>query len=211
MVATPDLLRMLRQENSRLKEDNQALGDELLRLRNTIRSLSNLQRSLDLITPQTDPNDLLKSILWAALDAVDSKDGSLMLLDDETGELVFVYVIGASQQRLVGYRLPKDKGIASWVVANHRAQLVPDVSQDPRFNAQVDQHTGFRTTSLICVPLIDSERSLGAIEIVNTSSGKLFVEADLDIMLLVARLAVIAILRAEGSPHIVERAKNSQG
>jgi sigma-B regulation protein RsbU (phosphoserine phosphatase) len=185
-------------ENSRLKSENQELLDELLGLRKAIRALNDLQYSLDLITPEANPVALIDRILAAALDAVNSEDGSLLLLDEDTGELVFVEVHGAIRESLKGYRLSPGEGIAGWVVQNRKAQLVPDVHQDTRFSPSVDRMTGFRTISLICVPLTSEERVFGAIEVVNTRSGGSFQNADLDMLLLVARLASLALERAEG-------------
>lgn len=195
---TSDLLRTLRLENSRLKSENQELLDEVLGLRKAIRALNDLQYSLDLITPEANPLALIDRILAAALDAVNSDDGSLLLLDEDTGELVFVEVHGAIKESLKGYRLSPGEGIAGWVVQNRKAQLVPDVHQDARFSPSVDRMTGFRTISLICVPLTSEERVFGAIEVVNTRSGGSFQNADLDMLLLVARLASLALERAEG-------------
>jgi len=199
MPLSTDMLRDLRDENSRLKAENQSLLGELHHLRQSLRSLFKLQTKLSQITPQSDPFDLINSILSAALDAVNSKDGSLMLLDDETHELVFVHVLGAAQKLLNGYRLPPGEGIASWVVNSRTPKLVMDVRQEPRFSPLVDKLTGFLTTSLICVPLIANTRSLGAIEVVNTTSGEPFRKEDMEIMMLVAHLSALAILRAEGS------------
>jgi len=193
-----DILRALREDNSHLKEENLKIKIELTRLRQGLRSLMVLQNSLDKITPQTEPMQLIDRILTVALQAVNSQDGSLMLLDEETKELVFVHVLGAAQNRLKGYRLPRGEGIAGWVVANKTAKLVPDVKAEPQFSPLVDQHTGFQTTSLICVPLSEGKRTLGALEVVNTVSGEPFNQEDLDIMLLVARLSAIAIIKAEG-------------
>ncbi len=193
-----DLTHTLRAENSRLKEENTDLRDELLGLRQVIHSLIALLQSLDLTTPQTNPQMLLNNILTAALKAVDSKDGSLMLLDEEKNELVFVQVIGASKEKLTGYRLSTGEGIAGWVALNRIPMLVPDVRFEPLFTPQVDLVTGFQTISVISVPLINMDRMIGVIEVVNTMSGKPFEESDLDILLLVAHLATQAILRAEG-------------
>lgn len=200
MPSIPDnnMMRTLRQENSRLKEENLSLRDEVLRLRQAIQSLNNLQHSLDLITPESNIHALLNGILTSALDAVNSGDGSLLLVDEDTSELVFVQTYGSSREKLAGYRMPAGEGIAGWVITNHTPRLVSDVRQDPHFSPMVDQTTGFRTASLICVPLMDGERVMGAIEVVNTLSGIPFNESDLDLLMLVSRLAVIALLRAEG-------------
>lgn len=193
-----DLTHSLRAENSRLKEENSDLRDELMDLRQVIHSLITLLQSLETTTPETNPALLLYNILKAALKAVDSKDGSLMLFDEENKELVFVQVIGASKEKLTGYRLPAGEGIAGWVAMNHSPMLVPDVRFEPLFTPLVDQVTGFQTISVISVPLIHKERVVGVIEVVNTTSGKPFLESDLDILLLVTHLATQAILLAEG-------------
>ena len=199
MSPSTDVLRLLREENNHLMQENLTLRNEITKLRRAFHSIFQLQNSLDLITPQTDPFTVIDRILSGALEAINSEDGSLMLLDEETKELVFVHVLGVAKERLTGYRLPAGEGIASWVVDNKTAYLVPDASQEPLFSPLVDQFTGFQTTSLICVPLMEGNRVLGAIEAVNTLSGEPFTEEDVDIMLLVARLATIAIMRAEGS------------
>jgi GAF domain-containing protein len=192
-----DLIRELREENARLKSENQLLMNELHRMRQSLRSLFRLQTKLQQINSETEPYDVINTILSAALDAVNSKDGSLMLLDEDTNELVFVHVLGSAQQQLAGYRLPPGEGIAGYVVNSRTPKLVLDVQQEPRFSPLVDQLTGFLTTSLICVPLLDNNRALGAIEVVNTSSGEPFRKDDLDIMQLVAHLATLVILQAE--------------
>lgn len=199
MSSSSDLLRDLHNENIHLKAENQRLLDELRHLRQSLRSLFKLQTKLDQINPQTEPFEIINSILATALDAVNSKDGSLMLLDEETHELVFVQVMGSAQKKLTGFRLPPGEGIASWVVNTRTPKLVIDVNAEPRFSPLVDQLTGFLTTSLICVPVVDNRGALGAIEVVNTTGGEPFRKDDLDIMLLVARLASLAISRAESS------------
>jgi len=187
----------LEDENARLKDENRALRGELIRLRHAIRALRDLQEGLNAITPDSDVFELINRVLSGALEAVDSENGSLMLLDEETGELAFVEVQGQFREVLTGYRLPPGIGVAGWVVANRKPELIPDVRREPRFSPIVDQATGFRTLSLICVPLIHGERVLGAIEAVNTRSGGPFTQGDLDIMLLVAHLATLALVRAE--------------
>lgn len=199
MGVESDITRPFREEFIRLKQENQALVNELTRLRQAMRSLVKLQYRIEQITPQTNPYEIIHLILTAALEAVNSRDGSLMLLDEDTNELVFVQVLGAAQKSLLNYRLPPGQGIASWVVASRTPKLVMDARAEPLFSPMVDKLTGFITLSLICVPLVHNDRALGALEVVNTISGEPFKQEDLDILLLVARLATLAILRAEGA------------
>lgn len=182
-----------------LKQEVLALRAELSRLRHSLHALTLLQSELDQITPQSDPFDLIDRILSTALRAVNCQDGSLMLLDEEKGELVFVHVLGEAQERLKGFRLPATQGIAGWVVANRQPRLAPEAHADSLFSPLVDQSVNFHTLSLMCVPLVDGRRALGAIEAINPTGGVPFTQEDLDILQLVARLATMAIVKAEGA------------
>ena len=190
-------IRTLQQENIRLKADNNSLKGYVERLQHALRALVSLQRSLHDIKSDTNVFNLVHKILQSAMDAVESENGSLSLLDDSTGDLVFVEVIGDSRDKLLNYRLPKGQGIAHWTINNKQIRLVEDARREPLFSPQVDKQTGMNTTSLICVPLLDGERPIGAIEVVNTKSGRPFNEGDKEIMAVVGQLATMAIVAAE--------------
>ncbi len=190
-------MRHLQQENIRLKSENNSMRDYVERLQRALRALVDLQHSIENINSNTNIFRLIHEVLTSALDAVDSENGSLLLLDEETGELVFVEVLGAAREKLLNYRLPKGVGVAGWVVKNRQAMLVEDSRREPLFTPMVDQYTGLDTQSLICIPLTEGERCLGAIEVVNTRSGRPFIESDKEVMDLIGRLAAVAIVAAE--------------
>lgn len=196
-MPSPGGLRALQHEIVQLKNENRELRAELHRLQRAISALRDLQDSLQSITPESDPFVLVNRILSLALESVDSENGSLLLLDDETGELVFVGVHGPYQDALQGYRLPPGEGIAGWVVAHNQPELVADVRLESRFSPIVDQVTGLSTVSLICVPLAREGEVIGALEVVNSREDGEFDQEDLDVMVLFARLAVEAVVRAE--------------
>lgn len=200
-MSSPDTktIRHLQQENLRLRSDNSYLRDYVERLQNALTALVHLQQSIEMITAKTNVFQLIYNILNSALEAVESDNGSLLLLDEETKELVFVEVIGESRERLLNYRLPQGVGVAGWVVENKKPKLVENTSYDASFSPVVDQYTGLKTHSLICIPLLDGDRRLGAIEAVNTRSGRAFNQSDLEVMQLVGRLASTAIVEAENA------------
>jgi GAF domain-containing protein len=116
-----------------------------------------------------------------------------MLLDEETGDLVFVLVQGRVREVLPGYRIRGDEGLAGWAVKHGKPVIVNDVHSDPRFSARVDQAFGFETHSLICAPLIARKKTLGAIEVVNKVKGTQFADADLYLLSILASVAAIAL------------------
>ncbi len=195
--SSTQIIRRLQQENLRLKGENSSLRDYVERLQRVVSALVDLQQHIDQINPETNLFEMIHKLLEAAMVAVNSENGSLLLLDEETGELVFVEVIGESRDRLLNYRLPKGVGIAGWAVEHKRPRLVSNAQSEPSFSNMVDRYTGLTTKTLICVPLFDGDRRLGAIEVVNSVSGRPFSQADLEVLQVVARLASMAIVEAE--------------
>ena len=192
-----DPLRFLQIEAKRLRDENQELRDELTVLRSSIRVLSELQDLIQRLTPDSNVISLLDDLLASALTVIGASDGSLLLVDDETKELVFAVVHGEARERLTGYRLPPGKGIAGWVAVNRSPLVLRDVRDDPRFYPGVDETLGFQTRTLACVPLLDGERVVGVIEAINKLSDREFSDDDHDLLIVVGQLAAVAIARAE--------------
>jgi len=190
-------VRYLKSENIRLKSENNSMRNYVERMQNTLSALLDLQKEIDSVSRESNIYLLIHQMVEAALSCVDSEDGSLMLLDEDTGELVFVEVVGDAQQRLINKRLPREAGIAGWVMENRQAKMVTDVGALPRLRMSVNHYTGLDTKTMACVPLLDGERRLGVIEVINTKSGRLFEAADMDILQLMARLASLAIIAVE--------------
>jgi GAF domain-containing protein len=192
-----DPLRFLQIEAKRLRDENRELRDELTVLRSSIRVLSALQDLIQRLTPDTNVISLLDDLLVSALTVIGASDGSLLLVDDETKELVFAVVFGEARERLTGYRLPPGEGIAGWVAINRSPVVVRDVRNDPRFYPRVDETLGFQTRTLACVPLLEGDRVVGVIEAINKLSDREFSDEDHDLLLVVGQLAAVAIARAE--------------
>lgn len=194
-----DAVRSLQLEAARLRDENRALKDDLAALRGAVRGLDALHDVIQRIHPGVDILQLMDDLLASALAVVGASDGSLLLLDEETNELVFAVVRGQARERLRGYRLPPGRGIAGWVAANRQAQVVHDVRADPRFFPDVDETFGFETHTLACVPLLDGDRVLGVIEALNKATARGFLPQDHDLLLVVALLASVALRRAEAT------------
>ncbi|MCC6188071.1 MAG: GAF domain-containing protein [Anaerolineales bacterium] len=200
--------KFLKEEAARLAKENSEMREALRAQRQSIRALSALYYVSQNITPDVDVLLLLGEILDAALAVLKASDGSLMLTDEETGDLVFTVVRGTATERLVGYRLPRGLGIAGWVAQHRQPQIVRDVHRDPRFYAQVDEAFGFSTRSLAAVPVyLDDGRILGVIEVLNKQAGQEFTQEDLNLILIVAQLAATAMRRAERAIEAAEREK----
>ncbi len=202
--------RFLKEEAKRLTDENRDLREELNALRESVHALSALYNMSQKITADTDVLMLLGRILDTSMAVLKASDGSLMLLDDETGELAFAVVRGEAAGRLEGYRVPKGQGIAGAVAISRKPEIILDPRRDPRFFASVDETLGFRTRSMVCVPIsLDDGRVLGVIEVLNKVSDREFTPDDLDLLLVVAQLAATAMRRAERAAEQVERRRRA--
>ena len=200
----PQLLRSLKEENTDLKHENADLKDQNSRLWKVIRSLNDLQGDPQAVSSHADLLEMVMNILVIALDAVKSGNGSILLLDDDNDELVFVAVVGDRSEELTDFRIPAGAGIAGWVNLHKKAALVSDVKKDDRWISAVDQSIGFHTQSLMAVPLILDDKVLGVMEVVNSRSEDHFNDKDLDLLQLVARLASYVFGSADESTEKTE-------
>jgi len=195
---TTQTLRLLQRENIDLKEENERLQVEVLALREYLQGLRALQQEAQAIASAQELESFLSKILYTALKAMDAANGSLLLVDDNTDELVFALVKGTIQSELRGYRIPKTAGVAGWVATHAEPLLVGRARLDDRFYSRIDETFGFETTSLVCAPLLGQDKVIGVIEVLNKFSQEAFNEVDLDVLTILAHIAAEAIERVEG-------------
>jgi len=147
-----------------------------------------LASTLDLFT-------LLELIVHAARDLTRTEATSILLLDNQTGELYFEAVTGSKSEEVKRIVVPPDS-LAGWVAREGRAQIINDVSRDQRFFAKSDESTGFQTRSMIAVPLKVKDKTIGVLEAINRADNSPFVEEDLELMVTLSAQAAIAITNA---------------
>jgi GAF domain-containing protein len=192
-----DIVDILRGEIESLKTRNRKLESLLLRRQQAFRALNLMDEIMLGIGPGFDPEALVNDLLTLALHARDSENGSLILADDDTGELVFAEVIGSNRESLLDHRMAPGTGIVGQVVATRQAMLVSDVRASAHWSSEVDQAIGFDTLALMCAPLIIAEKVYGALEVVNLVSGEGFDDNDLAILRVTASFVSQALQEAE--------------
>ncbi len=192
-----DIVQMLRRENEALKARNQKLGTQLIRHRQAFRALERMDEIMRQMRTYFDLKRVINDLLALALHACDSENGSLVLIDDETDELVFAEVIGETREQLLDHRISIDTGIVGHVVKTQEAMLVTDVHRSSQWSSEVDQAIGFNTNALMCAPLYDNDRTYGAIEVVNNRYSDVFDDNDLATLRVTARFVSQALREAE--------------
>jgi putative ABC transport system ATP-binding protein len=108
---------------------------------------------------------------------LNAERASLMLVDEEVDELV----VTVSQDLDVDARVsvPIGTGIAGAVAQSGETIRIDDAYEDPRFNPEIDRQTGFRTKSILCVPIRDQAGKIFAVtQLLNRQDGEPFDDTD---------------------------------
>lgn len=158
--------------------------------------LAALNRIGRTITSTLDPEQVPQLIMQQVHELLEVEEGSLLLLDPQSGDLVFSYASGPTGSRLIGRRLPPRTGIAGFVASSGRSEIVNDIRSDGRFYTGTDKDTGFVTRSLLAVPLRDITGVQGVIEVLNKRDNAPFTADDRQLLEAVADQAVIALENA---------------
>jgi sigma-B regulation protein RsbU (phosphoserine phosphatase) len=159
-----------------------------------------------LITSSLDLEEVLERIMTTSREVMGADASSLMLLDESTGELVFQVAQGSVGEKLrEGFRLPLGQGIAGTVCLTGEPILVEDAYSDPRFHRDFDKRTGYRTKSLLCVPLKIQERIIGVAQVINRLDGRPFTKEDLETFSALCQHAAIAIENARIHRELLRR------
>ncbi|GAV08828.1 hypothetical protein RvY_18464 [Ramazzottius varieornatus] len=74
-------------------------------------------------------------------------------------------------------RFPIGKGIAGSVAATGAVLNIQNAYEDERFNPEVDQRTGYKTKSILCMPIFIRGSVIGVVQMVNKQMGA-FTKAD---------------------------------
>jgi GAF domain-containing protein len=140
--------------------------------------------------------ELLDAIMHTAAALLEAETSSLMMLDEAKQELSFAVATGDTADSVTESRMPADRGIAGWVLQRGEPAIVDDVAKDPRFYAQLDRGSGFKTRSVLAVPLKIRDKAIGVVEVINKRGGAPFSPRDKDLAIALAAQAAVAIENA---------------
>ena len=181
-----------------------ALRDGLLlhTTRQTMTRLSSLVEASKALSSTLDLAELLGRILEVAKSHTGAERGTLFLVDEATSEIWSLIAHGLEKQEI---RLPLGKGIAGHVAKSGEVVLIPDAYTDPRFNPEVDKRTGYRTRTILCVPIRNKAgKILAALQLLNRQEGA-FTEKDADFLMTLSGHMGLALENAQLHQQILEK------
>ncbi|MDA1276934.1 MAG: GAF domain-containing protein [Verrucomicrobia bacterium] len=112
---------------------------------------------------------LLKKLIEIITETLNADRSTLYLHDTETHELFSRIAQGDLTQEI---RFPSTAGIAGSVFTSGESVIIDDAYRDPRFNQAIDKATGYRTRSILCMPVVNkSGIPIGVTQVLNKKGG----------------------------------------
>jgi sugar diacid utilization regulator/putative methionine-R-sulfoxide reductase with GAF domain len=161
----------------------------------SIRELMFLQRLSKAAASTIEPDALLELIISETTGAMQVEVCSLYLYDTTDDELVLNATNGLDSQSVNRTRMKVGDGVTGWVALHRQPLVVPDVTQEPRFQwiRGVDQK---RLTAMMSVPILAGSRMIGVVN-VQSEERREFDKADIDFLGAIASQVAGIIERSE--------------
>jgi serine phosphatase RsbU (regulator of sigma subunit) len=177
-----------------------------LPLTDTTRQFRNLHTLLEVskaMAREVRLDNLLQVIMEKTTEIMEADRSSLFLYDESRNELWSKIAQGLELKEI---RFPLGVGIAGDVAKTCKTANIPDAHQDPRFNPDFDKQTNYRTRSVLCLPLLNTDGKLvGVIQSLNKKNREVFDEEDESLLEALAAHAVVALERARLTEAYVEK------
>jgi len=145
-----------------------------------IKRIQQMEEVSEALNSANNELDMLRLAITAAVNLVHAEAGSLLLREEQSGELFFKMAVGEKGEQLKEVRLKLGQGVAGLVAQSGKPLLVSDAQHDPRVAHDVDLRTGFVTKNMIAVPIQVQGRIIGVLEGVNKRGGRPFSKWDMD-------------------------------
>jgi signal transduction histidine kinase/putative methionine-R-sulfoxide reductase with GAF domain len=171
-------------------ESVQSLEASLRREQKKVALVQEVSRAL---STTGDIDTLLHLIMEKVTELMEADRSTLFLVTDD-GSQLWSKVIQGSE--VVEIRLDVGEGVAGWVAQTREIVNIPDAYADQRFQPNVDLKSGYRTRSILSVPMLGALGGLvGVLQVLNKADG-VFTVPDEDLMSALASQAAIAIENA---------------
>jgi len=142
------------------------------------REFEHFLRAIDMIN-----NESLEIMLEQILEAFTLKIGQILkaerttifMVDQDKQEL-WSKIAQGDGERSLEIRVPMGKGISGYVATNVLPLNIPDAYADDRFDRTHDQKTGYRTRSILCMPVLSpkTDNIVAVVQLLNKLNGMPF-------------------------------------
>jgi len=146
------------------------------------------------IAAETDIDKLLEIITEETQRALSSDRCTLFLLDKDTNELWSKVALGMGKKEI---RFPANMGLAGHVATTGETINIKDAYNDHRFNKEIDKKTGYKTKTILCMPMRNLNHEIvGVFQVLNKFGNEHFSTEDEDLLIAIGSNTGIALENA---------------
>jgi class 3 adenylate cyclase/putative methionine-R-sulfoxide reductase with GAF domain len=154
-----------------------------------------------------DISKVLKYTMDMIREVINVEAGSLLFLENDELEIAVAFNIKIKSMKK--FRLKLGQGIAGNVATRGEAIIVNDTENSPHFFPVIDEVSGFKTRSALCVPMISQGKVIGVIEVMNKINGEFDLD-DKDLLQSIATSVCIALENARLYKETVSMAEHER-
>lgn len=179
-------------QNAKLYEESQLQAKQL----------STVNQIARMVVSSLDLREIMQAVVKSLKESLHVETATLVLMNDESSESAFEISLQDDGKTSERFRSKLNQGIVGWVVQNKQPLRVNDVSKESRFHPDVDRAGDVQVRSILCVPLILTNKVIGAIEAVNkadeqaANGGNPFTDRDEELLRGAAAFVAMAVENA---------------
>jgi signal transduction histidine kinase len=156
--------------------------------------LQKIIKAAELVNSNIRIDEVLKTIVDVATELTKADRGTLYLIDKEKNELWSLIALGEERKEI---RLQIGTGLAGYVAKSGETLNIADVHKDPRFNADFDRSSGYKTKSMLCFPIKNNKSDIiGVLQLLNNANGE-FSKRDEEFLTALSIHSAIALQNAD--------------
>lgn len=168
-----------------------------------------LLHAIEGINRTMELKSLLLKCMNSACQVMEAEASSLMLLDELSQQLHVSVPTGPIKEKIKGMSIPKDKGVAGWVLKTKEPYFTNDLKKSDKFYGELSKE--FNTKSIMCVPLINSkDEAIGVIQVLNKKDGKEFKEEEIPVFETLAGHVALSIEKVREVDELKKQIKDKE-
>jgi signal transduction histidine kinase len=172
---------------------------------NRMRRFERLVEVCRLLSQAKALDEMLQTIVTIASELTLSEACSIYIFEEETGLLKFIAAPAGQLETLKRIRVPLENSVAGKCFTTSQLVLIQNAHQDERIFRVVDHTLEFKTTSLLAVPLVYREKTIGVFEALNKAGASDYNEDDIVILETLASQAAVGIQNT----HLLQNAQRA--
>jgi Nif-specific regulatory protein len=176
--------------------------DDIVRNKNLREAnLHDILEASAIINSKLELNHVLEQVILHATKLTNSVAASIILCDSDE-DLVIRYATGPASDVISNIRFPAAKGIAGHCIGTGKIVVVFDAKKSPHHFEDIDKVSGFKTESVLCVPLCVKGKTIGCVELLNKRDGTLFNEDDIAVATIMSNFAAVSVSNARSYDNL---------